>query len=223
MRQEDKLEFLRVMDALFIDFQVRDILLPTSNCIFLLESPHIQELKYGAPVSGASGATMTKHLFGDAYAKYPLGLLVKKNAIEQKNRPRLSRIGLMNVCNIPMQASAYGDSSVTTLYQPWLAALGAVRSDNQRDLYRDESQNTVQAVILERLRDKLSGLVTRTCTIIPCGRFAQKFFRLADVHSPHWRVIDGVPHPSYNSWDRAQYAGVIGQVVAALGQLVSQS
>lgn len=209
-------QFQTVMDELQHEYEVPDILLPTAQVIFVLESPHVQELKYGAPVSGSSGATMTKHLFGDPYVKYPLGLLVKKNADEAKNRPRLNRIGLMNVCNIPMQAAAYRNPAVQQRYGDWMRALGALRTANQQDEYRDEWVTAIQSVLVASLRSKLAALRNRTAVFVPCGRFAQKFYRISDVHSPSWTVIDQVPHPSYHSWDRAQYATVVARVKAAL-------
>lgn len=195
---------------------VPDIVSPTSSLIFILESPHVQELKYGAPVSGASGATMTKHLFGERYAKYPLGILVKKNADENRNRPRLNRIGLLNVSNIPLQAAAYQNLDVRHQYPDLIRAMEHVRTSNQTLLYREEPLNAMQDIFSESLRLKLTLLMDRTATLVPCGRFAQKFFRLAKVSSPQWTVIDGVPHPSYNSWDRPQYRDIIEKVKQTL-------
>ncbi|GGJ03442.1 hypothetical protein GCM10010885_10860 [Alicyclobacillus cellulosilyticus] len=211
--------FVEVRQHLMQSYEVPDLIGPKSRLIFLLESPHVQELKYRAPVAGASGATMSKHLFGEAYAKFPVGLLVKKNLLEQKNRPSLDCIGLMNVSNIPLQPAAYRDRSVHEQYGDWLSALARIREDNQRDDYRDPLLNAVQAAMVEYLRDKLLALAERPCVVVPCGRFAQKFFRLAGVMGPRWQVIHGVPHPSYNAWDRAQYQSVIAEVQRALEQL----
>ncbi len=209
-------EYARVARELAQTYRVPDILSPETRLVFVLESPHVQELKFGAPVSGPSGATMTKHLFGDDYARYPLGRLVKKNADDKVHRPRLDRIGLMNVCNIPMQAAAYDNQEVVETYGRWMQAMATLRSSNQTDQYRDKHVEAVQAVLVHSLRRKLQSLIGRPLTLVPCGRFAQKFFRLAGVHSPGWIVIDGVPHPSYNSWDRAQYQDVIGRVCQVL-------
>ena len=211
---EDQLE--AVMTALRVRHTVPDILLPTSTCLFILESPHVQELKYGAPVAGSSGLTMSRHLFGDRDGQFPIGLLVKQNADEQKNQPRLNRIGLLNVSNVPLQRAAYHDPAVVSAHADWLHAMDHVRANNQTDTYRDMTQMAVQDALTTSLRVKLEALRQRTCTLIPCGRFAQKFFRLAAVQSSNWTVIRDVPHPSYNSWDRAQYAGVIGRVQHAL-------
>jgi hypothetical protein len=208
-------QFRSVYETLSENYEVKDILLPTSDCIFILESPHIQELKFGAPVSGSSGQTMTRHLFGDAYAKYPLGRLVKKNADEALNRPRLNRIGLINVCNIPMQSTAY-PPAVRETYNSWLRALEQVRTANHKDQFGVDLLDAVQAELVHSLREKLERLQNRRCSVIPCGRFAQKFFRLAGVTSPNWVVIPGVPHPSYNSWDRPQYATAVRAVQNAL-------
>jgi hypothetical protein len=214
-------QFRQVQRELLKHYGVPDIILPTSRCIFILESPHIQELRYGAPVSGSSGATMTRHLFGERYARFPLGLLVKKNADEQKHRPSLDRIGLMNVSNIPMQGAAYRQAEVHKRYGEWLQALEYVRSNNQKDVYGDERLDAVQEVLVEELREKLMALQERPCVIVPCGRFAQKSFRLAAVRSEVWQVILDVPHPSYNSWDRPRYQDAIGRLRQAWTQLAA--
>ncbi|MBX5436232.1 MAG: hypothetical protein IRZ33_03345 [Alicyclobacillaceae bacterium] len=205
-------EYRLAISELSQTYEVPDIILPTAGCVFLLESPHIQELKYRAPVAGASGATMTKHIFGDAYARFPLGLLVKKNAVEQKNRPRLNRIGLMNVCNIPMQRTAYRNADIVRRYGPLLSALEQLRTANHTDRFSDDGLNALQDVLVEHLREKLRRLQDRRLVLVPCGRFAQKFFRLAGVAGPNWTVLENVPHPSYNSWDRQQYQWVIAQL-----------
>lgn len=43
--------------ALHHRFQVPDLFLPSATLMFLLESPHVQELKHGVPVAGTSGGT----------------------------------------------------------------------------------------------------------------------------------------------------------------------
>ncbi|WP_067932617.1 uracil-DNA glycosylase family protein [Alicyclobacillus kakegawensis] len=201
--------FAAVRAELGKHYEVPDIVRPSSRFVFLLESPHVQELRYRAPVSGSSGATMSRHLFGERYARFPLGWLVKKNADEQKHRPSLDRIGLMNVSNIPMQASAYRNRDVHKRYGQWLQALEFVRANNHREQFDQPMAQAVQDVLVESLREKLHQLTARSCVFVPCGRFAQKFFRLAGVQSEHWLVIWDVPHPSYNSWDRARYQPAI--------------
>lgn len=209
-------EFESTMQGLYGGFYVPDILLPTSSCIFVLESPHVEELKYGAPVSGNSGRTMSKHIFGPDYARFPLGQLVKKNADERLDRPRLNGIGLLNVSNIPLQKAAYGKTDFPEDTNLWLEAMGTLRTSNQKSTFSSSHTESVQSYFIENLKTKLHALQDRPITLIPCGRFAQKFVRLADVRNQSWRVIDDVPHPSYNSWDREQYRLQVHSVIRAV-------
>lgn len=212
---EVRSSYVDIQTHLTEKYHVPDIILPTSTCMFVLESPHVQELKYGAPVSGRSGATMSKHIFGVDYANMPLGILVKKNAETSANRPRLSAIGLMNVSNIPLQAAAY-PPEIRKEMADWLSEMNAVRTSNHKQSFTSIRQQEIQSVLAGSLRDKLLTYRNREITWIPCGRFAQKFFQLADVHDAKWTIIQDVPHPSYNSWDREVYRRQIQQVVTAI-------
>ncbi|MBF8376732.1 hypothetical protein IW967_02420 [Alicyclobacillus mali] len=208
--------FADLVEILSRDFRVPDIVLDTSTVLFILESPHIQELVHGAPVAGSSGATMSRHIFGAEYGHAPLGRMVKKNVETGAKRPRLSAIGLINVCNIPMQAAAY-PRDIQMRYADWFVAMNAVRTQNQKWSFADPREQDIQSYLAMSLRRKLEAYRGRAVTLVPCGRFAQKFFALADVADAAWDVIDGVPHPSYNSWDRAQYARAVERVVEAVG------
>lgn len=212
--EEIRQRFEDIFDELGERFYVKSWVGEQAKVIFILESPHVQEVKYGAPVSGASGATMSKHLFGSEFNK-PLGRLIIKNIEEHKNRPSLNVIGLMNICGIPMQRKAYGDRQLMQTYRDFFDVLEGVRQGNQQDVYQNEAWNVMQDVILDRFRKRLAKEQDRECTLVPCGRFAQKFFRLAEITSDHWQVIDDVPHPSYNSWDRERYRPQIERVKQA--------
>lgn len=211
--------YTEIVQQLEKHYLVPDILLPTSTCLFILESPHVQELKFKAPVSGNSGATMSKHIFGQAYARFPLGRLVKKNVDNRSDRPSLNGIGLLNVSNIPLQKLAYGQMPATAPdISEWFDAMSTVRTNHHTEKYNSELAQQIQEYLITTLQRKLLKFQGRSITLVPCGRFAQKFIRLANVHDDSWDVIENVPHPSYNSWDRAQYAKTIKQVVDAVKQ-----
>lgn len=210
--------YTKVVQRLEQDFYVPDILLPTSTCLFILESPHVQELKYEAPVSGSSGSTMSKHIFGQEYAKLPLGRLVKKNADGRRDRQRLNAIGLLNVSNVPLQKLAYGETTFEEPMSHWFEAMSTVRTNNHSGKFNNQLAQDIQDHLSNSLRSKLLAFQNQPVTLIPCGRFAQKFVRLTDLRDPSWTVIENVPHPSYNSWDRAQYATTIGRVIDAVQQ-----
>lgn len=205
------------------DYLVRDLIPEQAQFLFLLESPHVQELKVGAPVSGSSGTSMTKHLYGERYGKLPLGVLLKKNCDENMNRPLLNKVALMNVCQIPMQAAAYKDAGVQERYGTFFKVLEGVRSANNKMTYSNQAWNDVQEIIVESLRKKLTLLPERPLVVVPCGRFAQKFFRLADVQSPVWQVIEGVPHPSYNGWSKSEYAAAVDRLKAEFAKETAQT
>lgn len=180
--------------------RVDDLIPDEARFLFLLESPHVHELKHGAPVSGTSGASMTKHLYEDTYGKEPLGLVVKKGLDPNRS------IALMNVCTLPMQGKAYPSPEAEQAHHALIHILEGIRTKNDRDHYPHPDWNAVQDLLVENLRSRLRQLTDREMTLVPCGRFAQKFFRLADVHSPKWRIIEDIPHPSYNNWGKPAYA-----------------
>ena len=203
-------EWKSMFDQLAGEYKVPDLVPESSAFLFLLESPHVQELKHGAPVSGSSGTSMTKHLFADRFGKEPLGIVVKNQ--------RVDKVGLMNVCQIPMQAAAYGDEELKAKYAELLAILERVRSTNNKLSYGNSDWNQVQDIIVGNLRSRLERLTDRKLHVVPCGKFAQKFFRLADVESPNWRVLEGVPHPSYNGWSKNEYASAVNRMLEAFAE-----
>lgn len=214
-RAEIKATFRRECNELAARYIVRDIVPEKAAFVFLLESPHIQELRQGAPVSGPSGASMSRHLFGEAYGRLPLGVIVKKNHDEGLHRPSLDRVGLMNVCNIPMQSAAYGDPSMVRAHAGLLRILESLRTAGGSGPYTDVSWTIVQEILVESLRRRLQKLEERRLHIVPCGRFAQKYFALAGMAPPHWQIVHGIPHPSYNNWSKPDYAAAIARLVEA--------
>ncbi|WP_102346600.1 hypothetical protein [Bacillus sp. Marseille-P3661] len=198
------------------NYKVNDINLGSSEVIFILESPHVQELKHGVPVAGPSGLTMSKCIFGTQATK-PLGLQLK--GLKEKNDVQeiLCKIGLMNVCQIPMQRSAYSQV-VCEEHQSFFDYMEKIRISNERMYYKDQNLNELQKLLVEQFARRLTELSGPNLTLIPCGRFAQKFLKLVmelDLDT-NWTVIEGVPHPSYNSWARQQYLPVINCIKDSL-------
>ncbi|PWI56924.1 hypothetical protein BM613_11325 [Sulfoacidibacillus thermotolerans] len=210
-------------DELTTSYYVPDFISSHASFIFLLESPHLQELKHGAPVSGSSGLSMSKHLFGEKYSHIPLGIMVKKNMTEQLDRPSLNVLGVMNVCQIPMQASAYQGFPKAAEFRELFSLLENLRTANQRDHFSDAKLQALQNLIAQKLQEKLYNLIDRRCYIIPCGRFAQKFFRIANITSPNWTVLLDIPHPSYNNWSKPQYQSAINEMIRAFAQMRSHT
>ncbi|MDP4551329.1 hypothetical protein Q9251_10555 [Alkalihalobacillus macyae] len=213
---EETLNYVELYNVLADRYEVQGVITPNTKLIFILESPHIAEIKHGVPVAGPSGATMSKKLFGEEYGK-PLGLLLQKQLEESKDRPSLDVVGLLNVCNIPMQKRPYEKEDIEQS-NGFLNQLETIRTSNQKSQFKDENLNNVQRFILSKFQHRLESLVDRELTIVPCGRFAQKFFKLANVTSQKWTVVEEVPHPSYNSWSRERYQTPVNNVIQELNR-----
>ncbi|KMM38560.1 uracil-DNA glycosylase family protein [Guptibacillus hwajinpoensis] len=213
---EETLNYEELYNVLANRYEVQGVITPNTKLIFILESPHIAEIKHGVPVAGPSGATMSKKLFGEEYGK-PLGLLLQKQLEESKDRPSLDVVGLLNVCNIPMQKRPYEKEDIEQS-NGFLNHLETIRISNQKSQFKDENLNNVQSFILSKFQHRLESLVDRELTIVPCGRFAQKFFKLANVSSQKWTVVEEVPHPSYNSWSRERYQTPVNNVIQELNR-----
>ncbi len=192
--------YRNTLNRLATHYLVPDIVPQTARMIFLLESPHIQELRYMAPVSGSSGVSMTKHLFGQVYGSLPLGRLLKDT-----NDASLLLLGLMNVCQIPLQGAAY-EEPIQREHQELFSLLERVRTQNNTSTFADGRLNSLQGILTNSLAKRLSPLQDRQIYIVPCGRFAQKFFRMAGISSPSWTIVPSVPHPSYNNFDKPMYS-----------------
>ncbi|WP_226658207.1 uracil-DNA glycosylase family protein [Guptibacillus hwajinpoensis] len=204
-------KFEQQYQALSDDYEVPEMISPKTKLIFILESPHVAEVQNGVLVAGASGATMSKKLFGPDYAK-PLGLLLKKHQQEEMERPSLDVIGLLNVCNIPMQERPYSAKDLES-NRELLDCLGTIRTSAKKTPFKEESLVAAEELLLTKFKNRLKKLRDREVTLVPCGRFAQKYFQLANVSSDKWTVLMDVPHPSYNSWSRDRYQQSINKVI----------
>lgn len=200
-------------------YLVENLILPSTRYVFVLESPHVEELKYGVPVAGRSGQSMTRivpstgsgHRFEEAF-DLPLGRLLLAYRNGKVDHPLLNTLGLMNACQIPMQPAAYADDTQER-FSDFLAILEAIRSRPASKTYRDDRLNLVRELILSDLRRQLQPLTQRELHIIPCGRVADTFFSLIDVTSPTWHVHAGIPHPARNQWPRDDVAGRVRSLI----------
>lgn len=196
-------------------YKVLNLMNEHKKVIFILESPHVDELKNNAPVAGLSGKAMTKTLFKDE--KTALGIKIKA---EPENK-----IGIMNICNIPMQRAAYVEEEVVKKYgtinleknSHFFDAIEKIRTATKAK-YKNEEQNTLQEYIMQDFREEMEKLKDRELLIIPCGKTAEKFFEIADVSSDKWEVFDSVPHPSFGNWSKKKYEDKIKEMKEKIKQ-----
>ncbi|MGV2886164.1 uracil-DNA glycosylase family protein [Paenibacillus taichungensis] len=189
-------ELLRSYDSLKKDYSVKDIVRDESKFLYILESPHKEEIRHRVPVAGSSGRMMTKTIFSRKLSE-PLGLLV--HSLESDSGLQILRtIGLMNVSPIPLQASAYPES-VQREHKSFIEILEKIRV-NLSINYHNDSWQYVRSLILRDFSDRLLSHKEQKLTIIPCGKFALTHYKSTSISSPNWSQIIGVPHPSRNQW-----------------------
>lgn len=189
-------------------YKVSDLLNNETKIVFILESPHKDEIKYGVPVAGRAGGTMTKTLFGN---DMPLGRFLKSSWDENQQL----RYGVMNVCNIPMQRTAYGTDGEDKRLEEFFNTIEKVRTSNSKRPYKDKNMNDIDQQVKKDFELRLERLRGNQLLLIPCGKFAEKYLRDVEVSS-RWEVIWGIPHPSYNSWSREKYQPIIDNMCSKI-------
>lgn len=182
-------------------YRVEDLVNKETKVIFILESPHKDEIKFGVPVAGRAGGTMTKILLGD---DIPLGRYLKCSWDKNQHL----NYGVMNVCNIPMQRSAYGTDGEDQSLEEFYNTIEKVRTSNSKRPYKDKEMDILDKQIKRDFELKMEKLKGNELLLIPCGKFAEKYLREV-VLSENLEVIWGIPHPSYNSWSREKYKPII--------------
>ncbi len=176
---------MQSIEAYFVD----DIIDEETKVIFVLESPHTQEVKMGYPVAGKSGVDMSLVLFN---LNEPFGKLVKERSIKH--------LGLCNISNYPLQKSAYEADDQN------LKVLEFFETIRQNPKPRKHAKGGINLVIEKMLNNFQSRLEKhRDKRIVLCGRFAQNAFDVVFDESDFEAVLR-VPHPSFNNWRKARYA-----------------
>ncbi|EIT86858.1 hypothetical protein A374_04769 [Fictibacillus macauensis ZFHKF-1] len=206
------------IEALFQEaqerFSVHDVIREGVSLVFLLESPHVDELTFNAPLAGSSGRSVTK-ILTDQAETLPFGRLLA----QEKDHDLYRRIGIMNVCSFPLQQAAIQDVQFTSSHASFFTIANKVRTANERTHYKNEEWNTFQHVMQRHFQQRLKRLQKQPLILVPCGKFAQKHLLLSGITSEQWRIIWDVPHPSYNAWSKDRYAPNIQKVKEAFTSL----
>ncbi|WNB90260.1 uracil-DNA glycosylase family protein [Bacillus sp. NEB1478] len=182
------------------NFQVNDIRTKYSKVLFVLESPHKEELKYGVPLAGLSGRSMAKVLFKAEHIE-PMGKYLDKE--------KETVYAIVNVCPFPLQKSAYPEEFVHR-FTDELNLAESVRTSSAK-IFRDKYKAEFHAMVLQDFKLRLLKDITDDTVIVPCGKFAEKYVDKLQLNE-RYKIISGVPHPSYNSWTKERYKDVIDQV-----------
>jgi len=168
------------------EYFVNDLLYKDTKIIFILESPHTQEVKNGYPVAGKSGNDMSKVLFN---LDESFGKLIYEQHIKG--------IGILNVCNYPLQKSAYKNQDLKEI-----EFFEKIRQNPKLRKYDKMGINPTVIKIMDDFKSRLS--VHKDKKIIICGNFAQSAFD-SIFDENNFSSILRVPHPSFNNWSKIKY------------------
>ena len=175
------------------NYFVNDLVYENSEVVFVLESPHIQEVKNGYPVAGKSGIDMSKVLFGLDEA---FGKLIYEQRVEN--------IAIVNVCNYPLQKSAYKNTQSLELEK--------FEKIRQNPKLRKYDKDGINSVIKPMMKDFSKRLLNHgDKKIVLCGNFAQAAFDTV-LDETQFKDVLRVPHPSFNNWKKEKYADVIEEL-----------
>jgi uracil-DNA glycosylase len=181
----------------FSEYFVDDLLDNDTKVIFVLESPHTQEVKNGYPVAGKSGKDMSKTLFEDEDLKtISFGKLIFEKQI--------SGFGILNVSNIPLQQSAYKNQDDEIFRDFSLMRQNPILRKKECSL--NNTIRTIQRDFKNRLE------LHKDKKIVLCGAFVQKVFNATYPHAKFKDIIE-VPHPSFNNWSKQRYAQKIDELL----------
>ena len=168
---------------------VKEFLYKESKYIFIVESPHKEELKNQYVVAGSSGKSISNVLgFGDE----ALGTLLDKKEI--------SNISVLNVSRVPLQkidefAIEYSDS---------IEDLNVVRDNPKAVTNRDnENINEFECLVLKDFKERMENIHFNSDgkMIIVCGSFAEYYFKKIIEDMELKCDIKYLPHPSYKKWE----------------------
>ena len=178
-----------------------------TNIIFVLESPHVYEVKNGYPVAGKSGKDMSKYLVQDEeLKKLSLGQLI----YEQK----IPNFGILNVSNIPLQELAYNlqtnKGSFSALPTQLIFKDFILFRQNPSKRKKDCRVNKMIDIFADDFKRRLEQ--HRDKKIVLCGAFVQKIFHDIFKDDEFENLIE-VPHPSFNNWSKMKYKAKIQELL----------
>ena len=184
---------------MFGDWIVQDVPVDMRRVkfVFVLESPHKRELERKCPAAGTAGKAMAKFLLGNNARA--LGEVIRDGGTG-------GEYGIVNVCRIPMQGSAY-NKPLTAEQKEIVKQLERLRNPGLKSVNQE-----LYSEILEDLKNRLTKIGRQT-KIIPCGRFARKA-----LPAGLCGIAAEIPHPSFGNWHKARYK----KALASLKTLINK-
>jgi len=212
-----------------IHFVVNDINTDDSSFVFILESPHTNELKEGYPLAGESGIDAANFL-GLTDSNYKNLAGVSLGEIAKKNN---CGINIINICRVPLKLTTkakayYQNYENSTEYLECIKSLTRIKNGFESFGNHNESYlNDIEEQILTCFATRLSSIAPNdsVTNIIVCGKFAEKYYKKPSLKC---RMPKGcyrtfiVPHPSRDLWETNKNHAHLNQVKQLLNAHIKQ-
>ena len=149
------------------------------NVVFLIESPHVDEVKHRHPLAGSSGTFVTRAfrrngVIPSTGSKIPIGCLLNCAA----------PLALVNVSQLPLERSAYDSRQWSSELDRLLNSLEGIKS--ALDKVERESESDISAVSRLKLDD-----FSREKYQIILDDFTSRVLRILHLYAPKWLVPCG--------------------------------
>lgn len=191
--------------------------------LFIVESPHTEEVRYGAPLSGRSGADMTRVLLDRVFNRkdirepLPFGrCLLFQNAF-------FKHFGAMNVCNLPLQRAAFKKIApgAQQKYGELFDAFKTIRSNPKAANRQSKTAARIDRMIVADFTGRLRSRKQTDPLVIPCGNAARAFVEKSGVNLNPASCLNGIPHPSYGQWRQSGNRDVIEEMCRRIRERIS--
>jgi hypothetical protein len=193
---------------------VQNIRNPDSKVVFVLESPHVDEVRCGFPLAGVAGRHMSRRLLNCPCVPFGIVALLPDLARHFDVEP----FSVVNVSQKPLQRRAYEQNGISlpTGPQPWEEVRRKVANAARFNVALSPAAQRERDSIYVGFSSQLEPYLTTGCTLVACGRFAQAFcMRVVSARRSRATVIL-LPHPSHQRWDSVSQAEV-ARIRRALG------
>lgn len=185
-------------------YRVADIAPPAgveAELLIVLESPHVEELNVGIPVSGRAGRSALRFLIPSAHPNEALGPWITSRRRSNSDY----RIAILNVSPVPLQVQAYlnHDPSPLLPAADW-AALSAIQASQSRsiDKLATVAERNANRLLASGLESRLATIkMSATSTAVLAGAVAERTW--AETVSKSAATTLTVPHPSMSGWQKA--------------------
>lgn len=171
-------------------YVVPDLNLENADTIFILESPHMNEVKKGYPAAGSSGVNMSRQLLEEESIKQTsLGKLIFTK--------KITNYGIMNISNIPLQGKVYKSGDINEIMENLFWIRNRITTDRNAITaeFKDnpELKKYLIKLLLKSFEDRFSTFENKK--IVLCGNFSKAFYcQISNI--PKNNLIFGGKHPA---------------------------